>query len=327
MTALSRRAVLAGLGTVLVGPGRGGAQTTRKVARVGWIAASPGPLSTSSFLEAFRDGMRERGWVEGQNLVIEARWGTRTQARDLAAELVQSKIDLLVTQGPAVFGAREATGAIPIVFGFSGDPVEAKLVTALARPGGTLTGMTFLGFELVGKRIEILKEAVPTVGRVAIIANPGHAGEQSELKASQSAAGRVGMTVQYLPVSSVRDFDGAFEAIARERAEAIVAFPDGLIMAQAKAIAEFATLRRIPAVSGWDDFVRAGNVMSYGPHLRESWRHIAGYVDKILKGAKPGDLPVELPTKLELVINLKAAKAIGLTIPPSVLLRADRVIE
>jgi putative ABC transport system substrate-binding protein len=325
MTALSRRAVLAGLGTILVLPGRGGAQTTRKVARVGWVAGGGGPAP--AYLESFREGLRERGWIEGQNLVLEARSGDREQAKDLTSELVRSKVDVIVTQGPMVFGARAAAGAIPIVFGFSGDPVEAKLVTSLARPGGTLTGMTFLGIELIGKRIEILKEAVPSMGRLAILANPHHAGGQAELAESRAVARRFGVTLQYLPVTTVRDFDGAYDAMTRERAEAIVAFPDGLIMSQAKAIAEFATRRRIPAMSGWDQFAVDGNVMTYGPNLRASWRQIAMYVDKILKGASPADLPVELPTKYETVINLKTAKAIGLPIPPSVLLRADRVIE
>lgn len=318
-----RRAFLVGLGTMLVTPVAGAPQSARKVARVGWVASAPTP----AFLAAFKDGMRERGWVEGQHYTVEPRWGTRDQAKDLTAELVQAKVDLIVTQGPMIFGARAAAGTIPVVFGFSGDPVEAKLVTSVSRPGGTVTGMTFLGIELVGKRVEVLKEALPGVVRLAILANPGHAGEQSELRESQVAARRLGLSVQYLPVSSARDFDAAFEAMTRERAEAIVAFPDVLIMSQAQAIAEFAARRRIPAISGWGEFAEAGNAMAYGPNLRESWRQIAGYADKILKGARPGDLPVAQPTTFHLVINLKTAKTIGLTIPPTLLLRADRVIE
>jgi putative tryptophan/tyrosine transport system substrate-binding protein len=321
----SRRALLAGLGTMMATASLAQAQSRRKVARIGWIAGSAG--ATAAYLAPFRDGLREQGWVEGKNLFLHVRDGAREDAQRLTAELMKTGVDVLVTQGPMVFGARGAAGATPIVFGFSGDPVEAKLVTSLARPGGTLTGMTFLGIELVGKRVEILKEAVPGVVRLAVVANPNHPGEKVELTASESVARRLGLTIQYLPVATVRDFDAAFDAITRERADAIMAFPDGLIMNQAKAIADFSMRRRIPAMSGWDEFAQDGNVMTYGPHLRESWRHIGHYVDKILKGAKAADLPVELPTTFQLVINTRAARAIGLTIPPAVLLRADRVIE
>jgi len=182
-------------------------------------------------------------------------------------------------------------------------------------------------FELIGKRLEVLKEAVPGVTRVALLANTGHPGVREELARSQAAARRLGFTVQYVPVAAVRDFDGAFEAMARERAEAIVVFPDGFMMSQAPAIADFAARRRIAAISGWAEFATAGNLLSYGPDLREAWRGVAAYVDKILRGARPADLPVEQPTKFELVINLKTAKALGLTIPPSLLQRADQVIE
>jgi putative ABC transport system substrate-binding protein len=321
----TRRRFLAGFGATVILPRTVGAQPGRKVARVGWVGGGADRLSV--YLEAFREGLRQLGWVEGQNLLIEVRTGTRDQARDLAAELVQAKVDVLVTQGPMLHGARAAAGSTPIVFGFSGDPVEAKLVASLARPGGTVTGMTFLGIELAGKRVAILKEAAPSVVRLAILASPHHAGEKAELTVSQDVARRLGLTIQYLPVPTADDFGPAFEAITRERAEAIMAFPDALIMSQARAIADHAIRRRIPSVSGWDEFAAAGNVMSYGPHLRESWRQIAGYVDKILRGAKPADLPIELPSKLQLVINAKTARAIGLTIPPSVLLRADRIIE
>jgi len=312
----------------LAGPLAAGAQQPGKTARVGWVAGHPGALPTVSSLEAFRSGMRDRGWVDGKNLIIEARWGDRDHARELAAELVRSNVNVLVAQGPMVWGVRAEAGSTPVVFAFSGDPVEAKLVTSLARPGGTVTGLTLLAFELVGKRLEILKEAFPGLVRIAILANVAHPGEQTELRASQAAARKLGLTVQYVPVRTARDFDAAFDAIVRERAEAIVAFPDALMMNQAKSIAEFAARHGIPTISGWPEFTVAGNLLSYGPHLEESWRTvIAGYVDRILRGTPPGDLPVEQPTKFELVINLKTARALGLTIPPSLLLRADHVIE
>jgi putative ABC transport system substrate-binding protein len=271
--------------------------------------------------------MQERGWMEGQNLTIDIRWGDRDRARDLAAELIRLKVDVIVTQGPMVFGARAETRSIPVVFGFSGDPVEAKLVTSIARPGGNLTGITFLSLELAGKRLELLQEVLPQLSRVAILANQEHPGEPAELRESEAAARRLGLKVQYVPVRTAGDFEGAFSRIERDGAEAIVAFPDVLIMSQAKTIAEFATKRRIPAISGWAGFAAAGNLMTYGPNLDESYRIIAGYADRILRGAKPADLPVEQPTKYQFVLNLKAARALGLTIPPSVLARADEVIE
>jgi len=301
------------------------AQKPGRTARLGWMALSPGP--TAAQREVFRRGMRERGWTEGQNFAIDARWGDRDRARDLAAELVRLKVDVIVTQGPMVFGARAGAGSIPVVFAFSGDPVEGKLVASLARPGGNLTGVTFLSLELVGKRLELLKEALPRLSRVAILANPEHPGEQAERRESETAAGRLGLKAQYVPVRTVADFDAAFNAMERARAEAIVAFPDLLMMGQAQAIAAFAARRRIPAVSGWPEFAEAGNLMTYGPKLEESYHNLANYVDKILKGAKPGDLPVERPTRFEMVINLQTAKALGFTIPPSVLVRADRVIQ
>jgi len=302
-------------------------QSTGKVYRVGWVAMGPDSPSTSVFLEAFRQGMRERGWIEGRNLAIEARWGARDQARDLVAELNRLKVDVIVAVGPMVFGAQAAAGTTPVVFGFSGDPVEAKLVTSLPRPGANLTGITFLAYELVHKRLELLKDALPGLTRVAVLANVMHAGEQTELRESQAAARRLGLTLQYVPVRAAGDFPMAFEAITSERAQAIVAFPDVLIMSQAKNIAAFATKSRIPAISGWAEFAAAGNLMTYGPNLRESWRYMATYVDKVLKGARPADIPVEQASKFELVVNMRTAKALGLTIPPSLQVRADQVID
>jgi len=301
----------------------------KKVARVGWISIGSPSTASSTFLDALREGMRELGYVEGQNLVIEARWaeGTADRSDALVGELVRLKVDVMVAQGPTIYAAHKAARTTPVVFGFSGDPIEAGFVASFARPGGNLTGMTFLSLELVGKRLELLKEAFPGISRVAILANPLHAGEQRELKESQDAARRLGLAVQYHQVRAAKDFDEAFEAMTRERAQAIVAFPDALIMIHRKSIAEFAAKRRIPAISGWGEFAADGNLMTYGPNLRDSFRRLGVYVDKILKGAKPADLPVEQPTRFELVINLKTAKALGLTIPQSILVRADQVIQ
>jgi putative tryptophan/tyrosine transport system substrate-binding protein len=236
-------------------------------------------------------------------------------------------VDVIVAQGPLVFGAQDGAGALPMVFVFSGDPVEAKLVTSLARLGGTLTGVTLLALELAEKRLALLKEVRPGLSRVAILANPVHPGEPAELQASQTAAQQLGLTLQYVPVRAVSDFPAAFEAIARERAEALLAFPDALIMLQRHVIAEFAAQHRMPAVSGWADFAVAGNLMTYGPNLPAMFRRVAYYVDRILTGTKPADLPIEQPMTFELVINLKAAQALGLTIPPVLLFQADEVIR
>ena len=305
------------------------AQPSKRVARVGWVAIGPPSARVSAFLEALRRGMGELGYVEGKNLIVEARWadGRLDRVADLTADLVRLKVDVIVTQGPVVSAVKRTAGTIPIVFGFSGGPVEAGLVTSLSHPGGTLTGMTYLSLELAGKRLELLKELSPGISHVAILANPQHPGEQREWQASQTAARSLGMTLRYFQVRASTDFDQAFERIVSERSEAIDAFPDALVMIHRNSIAAFAARQRIPAISGWRDFAADGNLMTYGPSLWDSFRRLGTYVDKILRGAKPADLPVEQPTKLELVINLKTAKALGLTIPQSILLRADEVIR
>jgi putative ABC transport system substrate-binding protein len=297
------------------------------VARIGWLAGSAGRLPTPAYLDALRDGLRERGWAEGRNLVIDVRWGDRDSAAELAAELLQRKPQVLVAQGAMVLGTRNIDTEVPIVFGFSGDPVEAQLVKSLARPGGRLTGIAMQSLELVGKRLEILKEIMPRLARVAILANPAHPGEQLELRSSLAAADRLSLAVQYLPVSSGKDFDLAFPALLKHRAQAIVAFPDALIMSQGATIAEFSHRHRVPAVSGWSEFADDGNLLTYGPNLRTTWKQAAGVVDRILRGAQPANIPVEQPSNFELVINMAAAKALGITIPATVLMRADRLVR
>lgn len=296
-------------------------------ARVAWVAGSAGPLPTPAYLEALRAGLQERGWIEGRNLVIDARWGDRDSAAGLTTELLQSRPQVLVAQGAMVLGARTVDSAVPIVFGFSGDPVEAGLAASFARPGGRLTGIAMQSLELVGKRLEVLKELMPRLSRVAILANPAHPGEQLELRASRAAADRLGLNVQYLPATSARDFESALPAVLRERAEAIVAFPDALIMSQARVIADFALRHRVPAVSGWSEFADEGNLLTYGPNLRTTWKQAAGVVDRILRGARPADLPVEQPSTFELVINQRAADALGISSPSAVALRAERIVR
>jgi putative ABC transport system substrate-binding protein len=297
--------------------------------RIGWISNDRGSGNSPMF-DAFREGMRDLKYVEGRNLIIDARWGQGSNERlaQLAVELVKANPQLIVTSGgPSTYPVVRAGATMPVVFGFSGDPVEGKLVESFAHPGRNLTGVSFLSLELVGKRMELLKEALPSLKRVAILANPQHPGEQGELHASQSAAKELGLALEYFQLPITAKLEDILPAIAKSRSEAIVVFPDAYMMGLSERIAEFAVKHRIPATSGWAQFAESGNLMTYGPNLRDSFRRLATYVDKILKGAKPSDLPVELPMKLEFVINLKAAKQIGLTIPPNVLARADKVIK
>ena len=282
---------------------------------------------TPAYLEALREGLRERGWVEGRNLVLDVRWGERDQAAALTQEALRGGADVIVAQGAMVLGAVRVNGSVPVVFGFSGDPVEAGLVASFARPGGTATGIAMQSLELVGKRLEYLKELVPRLRRIGILANPAHAGEQLELQASQQAAQRLGLVVSYRQASSAADFDAAFDVLARERVDALIAFPDALVMSQAPQIAEFARRQRIGAVSGWAEFAEAGNLMTYGPSLRVTWRQAATVVDRILRGAKPADLPVEQPLRYELVLNMKTARELGLQVPQRLLISAERLIE
>jgi putative ABC transport system substrate-binding protein len=300
------------------------AQSTGKVARIGVLAQRNSPQ-----LEALHRGLRDIGYIEGQNLLIEYRHieGKPDRIPDIVAELLGLKVDLIVSSGPTTPLVAKIVKGIPVVFGISGDPVEAGVVASLARPGGNATGVTFFAAVLAGKRVELLKEAVPATGRIAVLANPTHAGEAVEFRETETAAKAMSVTVQRHTVHDGDDFPGAFTAITKQRATALITFPDTLMMAHRKEIAEFAGKLGLPSVGGWSAFADAGGLMTYGPNLVNSFRRVAFYIDKILKGAKPTDLPVEQPTNFELVINLKTAKQIALTIPPNVLARADRVIR
>ena len=324
----SRRQALVALGAcVLTAPLVGIAQTSRPY-RVGWIALGK-PGAPSPFLEAFRQGLKQRGYVEGRDVVIEVRHadGSRERADRMAAELVQAKVDIVVAQGAAVYSAVGHAGTVPVVMGFSGDPVEAKFVGSIARPGGTRTGMSFLSLDLVGKRLEVLAQVLPAGARTAVIADPEHPGEQSEFRASQRAAQAVGLRLSYFPVRSAAELDGALAKIAGDGTQAIVAFPDALTLDNREHLAIFGLKQRMPLVSGWSLFADSGFLMSYGPNLRDCYAHLATFVDKILKGARPGDIPIEFPTSVEFVVNAKTAKKIGVQVPPSLMVRADRVIE
>lgn len=297
--------------------------------RVAWVSVER-TGSSSPYLDAFRDGMRDLGYVEGKNLVIDTWWGDGSEAK-LAQQIeaiVRSQPTVIVAQGGLALHPLMVAGVrVPIVFGVSADPVEAKIAQSFAHPGGNATGMSFFALELVGKRMQIMKEALPAMKRVAVLADPQHPGQQKELAASQAAADSLGLQVRYFPVHSEGELEAALADIARDRYDAILAFADGFTQSYAGRIAAFSSQNRIPAVDGWSPFARQGNLMIYGPVLEECYRKLAVYVDKISKGARPGDLPIELPSKVELVINAKTAKTLGITIPPSLLLRADEVIQ
>jgi putative tryptophan/tyrosine transport system substrate-binding protein len=305
------------------------AQQPTKVARMGYLV---GPSSASSArYEAFRQGLRELGYVEGENIVIEWRSseGNRDRQRALVAELVRLKVDVIVAVGGGdVHIAKEATATIPIVMVQGGDPVGSGFVASLARPGGNITGLATLRPELSGKRLELLKEVVPRLSHVALFASSASPEHAQVLKEAELAAGVLGVKLQSLDIRSPKDFETSFQAALKWRAEAILVRVRGPILSPyRKEFAELAVKNRLPAIYEGAEEVEAGGLMSYGVNFHDLYRRAAVYVDKILKGTKPADLPVEQPKKFEFIINLKAAKQIGLTIPPNVLVRADRVIK
>jgi len=323
----TRRELLRALGAGALGaawPGR--AQPA--VPRVSWMSPTRA-ADGSLFLDELRGGLRELGYVDGRQVVLEAHWGEDSPDRTakLVAEVIASSPDVIVAQGAMAVAMRRAATSLPIVFGYSGDPVEGGLVESLARPGRNLTGISYLALELVGKRIELVKEVLPGLRRVAIVANPQHPGDQAERRASQAAASALGLSLAYFEARNVGQLASALTAIETSGSEAVVLFPVQNVISNRERIGAWALKNRLPAVSGWAQFAEGGNLMSYGPNLRESSRRLATYVDKILRGTRPAEIPVELPARVELVVNLRAAAALGVTVPRTVLLRADRVIE
>ncbi len=289
------------------------------------------PASVSaSRIEALRAGLRDLGYVEGKNILIEFRWadGKYERLPSLAAELVQLKVAVIVAATTIdIQAARQATTTIPIVMVSTGDPVGAGFVASLARPGGNITGLSTLNVDISGKWLELLRVAVPKLSRVAVLVNPGHSLHPEFLKRIQAAAKTTGVNVSPVQASTASQIEAAFGAIKQERAGALIVLPDPFFILHGRRIAELAMKNHLPTMFRSLEFVGAGGLMGYGQNVAEEFRRAATYVDKILKGAKPADLPVEQPTKFELVINIKTAKAIGLTIPQELLLRADKVIE
>ena len=305
------------------------AQQQAGIRRIGYLATSD-PAKSPQQLEVFRDGLRERGYVEGKNLTIEYRWaeGSIEGRPELAAELVRLQVEAILAFGtPAVTAAKQATATIPIVMVGVGDPVGSGLVPSLARPGGNITGVSNIAAELTAKLVELLPQAVPGIKRVAILRNPANAIATRQMNYAETAARALGLQLQAFDVRSPADFENSYADMAKASAAGLVVLGDPMFAGNPRRIAELAIKSRIPSIQNNRIYPEAGGLMSYGPVLDDLWRLAASYVDKVLKGEKPADLPVEQPTKFELVINLKTAKAIGITIPQSLLARADKLIE
>src|SRR5438132_3620966 len=329
---MERRTFMAMLtGGLLTAPLAAEAQQAGKVPRIGFLSLTS-PSDRPPLLDAFRQGLRELGWVEGQNIVIDYRYaeGRVDRLPDLAAELVRLKVDLIVASAgtQAATAAKNATGTIPIVMIAVRDPVGTGLIASLARPGGNVTGVSgYTGLEIVAKQLELLKEIVPKIRRVAILSNPANAYHQLAITEVNVAARSLGVQLQLLEARGPNEFDGAFAAMATERVGALLVLSDAIFSSHRTRLADLAARSRLPAAYGVRESVEAGGPMSYGPTFLDLFRRSAAYVDKILKGAKPGDLPVEQPTKVELVINLTTAKALGLEVPPLLIAQADELIE
>jgi putative ABC transport system substrate-binding protein len=308
-----------------------GVDAQPKVVHVGYLAADL--AANPTFPAAFREGLRDLGYVEGQNVVIEYRSaeGHSERLSSLAAELVRLKVDILVSEGtPPSLAAKQATTTIPVVFAASADALGSGLVASLARPGGNVTGLSFLGPETVAKCLQLLKEAVPSITRAAVLSHPGNPSEATRkliLKETEAAARALALQLQFLEARGPEEFERAFAEMGRGRAGGLTVLTSIMFFSERKRLVELAAKHRLPAVYPWREPVDAGGLLAYGPNLPDLFRRAAGYVDRIVKGAKPADMPVEQPVKFELVVNLKAARAFGLRLPPSLIARADHVID
>ena len=316
---------------MLAAPLAAQAQQPGKIPRLGMLSfTTPGTEEENRRIEVFKQGLRERGYVQGQNIAIERR---HSAGRDellprLAAELVGLKVDVILTYGTkATRAAKQATGTIPIVMLTALDPVGAGLVANLARPGGNITGSSEVSEELSAKRLDLLKAAVPKAKRIAVLFDPSQPTNAVDLKSTQVAAQALGMTVQSFQVRASSELDSAFARMTGQPLDGLIVLPNDFLFTQRRHVLDLAAKHRLPVIYAWREGAEAGALFSYGVNIADNYRRAAALVDKILKGAKPGDLPIEQPTKFELVLNLKTAKALGLTVPPSLLLRADQVIE
>ena len=325
---MRRREFITLLGGAAAWPLVAHAQQVRKIHTIGYL--SPGLAALPGVYTAFTNALQVLGWIEGQNIAIERRYAENRLERlpELAAELVRLNVEVIVATGTlGPLAAKDATSTIPIVMTAAGDPLGSGLVASLAQPGGNVTGMSLMVPDIAGKRLELLKEILPRLVRVAVLWNAANPYPAIVFKETQTAARRFGIEVQSLEVRSPDDFDGAFEKIRRRRPDALIDVEDPLTNSLHKRVVEFAAAEQLPSLHGVGEEVEAGALISYGASIPDLFRRAAGYVDKILKGAKPADLPVEQPSKFELVINIKTAKALGLEVPPMLLARADKVIE
>jgi putative ABC transport system substrate-binding protein len=312
-------------GAVAAWPFIAHAQKPAKPHRIFWVSTETQP---DPFVDGFREGLRERGYIEGKDVVLELRYapGNPDALRGVISELTRSNVDVVVSSGPAIRAMKAATD-VPVLFAISGDPVELGLVKSLARPGGNFTGSTFLSLELAEKRVELLKEIFPQLHRLAVLSNTDHPGERSEWIATQQAAQKLGIDLIYVPFVGARELDSALALVGNARADAMVVFPEGATIVHRARIALFAVAQRLPSMFGWSEYCDAGGLLSYGANQRATYFRLATYADRILRGETPADIPVEQPTKFELVVNLSTAKALRIEVPKSILLRADRVIE
>jgi len=296
--------------------------------RIGWVTAQR-PPSLVPYVAAFRASLAELGFVEGRNLTIDFRYGDDDlgKVRALADELIRLPVDLIVAQGAAVGEVRAMKPQVPVVYAYSGDPIAAGFCESLARPTGNMTGLTFMATELNGKRLELLREIIPGIRRVTLLANPEHPGEAGERANSEAAARRIGLDASYVAVRTTDELNAAFAKITADRSQAISLFSDGFAVQNREPIIAFAMRQRIPLVSGWPVFADSGALCTYGPRLADSYRRLAYYADRVLRGTKTAELPIEQPTTIETIVNLKTADALGLAVPQSVLVRADHVIR
>jgi len=325
----ARAAVLLTLALVILAALPAAAEPPVKVPRIGFLSLGS-PSGWQYSLEALRQGLRDLGYVEGKNIALEVRWAEQKPERlpDLAAELVRLRCDVIVTTStPGVLAMKQATRTIPVVMTIVSDPVGAGVVASLARPEGNITGLSLMHPELTGKRLQLLTEVVPRPSRVAVLWNPSDPNSRPLLRETEAAARSLGVQLQPREARSATEIEAAFSAMTRDRVRAVILLPSSLLLDQRKRVVALAAESRLPAMYYTRDFVDAGGLMAYGPNQADNVRRAATYVDKILRGAKPADLPVEQPTKFEFVINLKTAKALGLTIPRSVLSLADEVIQ
>jgi putative ABC transport system substrate-binding protein len=326
---MRRREFIAGLGSLLVCLSfEARAQGTTRVVRVGWLTAQR-EASLTPFLTALRSALADFGYSEGRNLFMEYRFGDDQLDRvpALAAELVQRPVDLILAQGAAVAVAAKLNLPVPLIYVFSGDPVSAGFADSLSRPRGNMTGLTFMAAEFNGKRLEMLRDTISGLRNVAIVANPAHPGEHLERDYTQKYGRQLSLNTDYYATRTRDELESAFVEMSKKPPQAISLFADGFAIQYRQSIIDFGLSLRIPIVSGWPVFARSGALFTYGPHLSSSYQRLAYYVDRIVKGARPADLPIEQPTKFELVVNLKTARTLGLNIPQALLATADELIE